>query len=95
MVVWLTMGAAALVGRPDEHGDVELGFMVLPGFAAHCFAGEIVSTLSGWALSQGARRVIAYFDEADAASAHDLLRSGFSDTREPLYPGVARWALAA
>jgi ribosomal-protein-alanine N-acetyltransferase len=89
------VGAAALVGRPDDEGDVELGFGFLPEYAAQGLAAEIVQTLSSWALMNGARRVIAYFDEADDASAHELRESGFKDTREPPYPGVARWALAA
>lgn len=89
------IGIAALIGRPDDDGDVELAFGLMPEFRGRGYGGETVRALAAWALSNGARRVIAHLDAEDVHAAHTLERSGFVDTGEPPYPGVARWALAA
>ena len=89
------IGAAALIGRPDEDGDVELAFGLLPEFRGRGFGAEAVRALAAWALANGARRVIVHLDAEDAFAARTLEKTGFFDTREPPYPGVARWARAA
>lgn len=87
------VGIAALIGRPDESGDVELAFGLLPEFRGRGYGEEAVRALSGWAFANGARRVIAHLDAEDAHAAQTLAQSGFSDTGEPPYPGVACWAI--
>lgn len=87
------VGIAALIGRPDEDGDVELAFGLLPEFRGRGFAQETMRALSAWAFANGARRVLVHLDAEDAHAARTLASSGFADTREPPYPGVARWAL--
>lgn len=89
------VGIAALIGRPDEDGDVELAFGLLPEFRGRGYGSETVRTLSAWAFANGARRVIVHVDAEDAHAARTLARNGFADTCEPPYPGVARWALSA
>lgn len=89
------VGIAALIGRPDEDGEVELAFGLLPEFRGRGFGGETVRALASWAFKNGATRVIAYLDAEDTGAAHTLAREGFADTGEPPYPGVARWALSA
>ena len=89
------IGIAALIGRPDEEGDVELAFGLLPEFRGRGFGGQTIRALSAWAFANGAKRVIAYLDAEDIHAAHTLAKSGFADTGEPPYPGVARWARAA
>lgn len=89
------VGIAALIGRPDEDGDVEVAFGLLPEFRGRGFGGEAVRALSAWAFENGAKRVIAHLDAEDTHAAHTLARNGFADTGEPPYPGVARWALSA
>jgi len=89
------LGIAALIGRPDEDGDVEFAFGLLPEFRGRGYGGEAVRALAGWAFANGAKRVLAHLDAEDAHAAHALARSGFADTGEPPYPGVSRWALAA
>jgi RimJ/RimL family protein N-acetyltransferase len=89
------LGIAALIGRPDDAGDVELAFGLLPEFRGRGYGGETVRTLAAWAFANGAKRVIAHLDAEDVHAAHTLARNGFADTGEPPYPGVARWALAA
>lgn len=89
------VGIAALIGRPDEIGDVELAFGLLPEFRGRGFGAETVRTLATWGLANGARRVIAHLDAEDTGAAHTLAKSGFADTGEQEYPGVARWAMSA
>lgn len=89
------VGAAALIGRPDEDGDVELAFGVSPEFKGRGYSAEAVKALSNWALKHGARRVLAHLDAEDGIAVRTLATSGFSDTFETPYPGVARWALSA
>jgi [ribosomal protein S5]-alanine N-acetyltransferase len=89
------LGIAALIGRPDDDGDVELAFGLLPEFRGRGFGGDAVRALTAWAFANSARRVIVHLDAEDMNAARSLEKSGFSDTREPPYPGVARWALSA
>jgi RimJ/RimL family protein N-acetyltransferase len=89
------IGIAALVGRPDDDGDVELAFGLLPEFRGRGFGGETVRALAAWGFANGAKRVIAHLDAEDTSAAHTLAKNGFADTGEPPYPGVARWALRA
>jgi RimJ/RimL family protein N-acetyltransferase len=89
------IGAAALIGRPDEEGDVELAFGVTPEFKGYGYSGEAIRALSHWALANGAKRVLAHLDAEDGIVAQTLRTSGFFVTCEPPYPGVARYALAA
>lgn len=89
------VGIAALIGRPDDDGEVELAFGLLPEFRGRGYAQETVRALARWALSNGARRVVVHLDAEDAHAARTLAQSGFADTFEPPYPGVARWAMTA
>jgi len=89
------VGIAALIGRPDEDGDVELAFGLLPEFRGRGYGGGAVAALAGWALANGATRVHSHVDAEDAHAAQMLAKSGFVDTRTPPYPGVACWALSA
>ena len=89
------VGLAALIGRPDEDGEVELAFGLVGDFKHQGYGEEAVRALASWALAQGARRVIAHLDAEDRFAALPLAESGFSDTGEAPYPGVARWALKA
>jgi len=89
------LGLAALIGRPDVDGDVELAFGLLPEFRGRGYGGRTVRALSRWAFASGAQRVIAHLDSEDVNAAHTLANNGFADTGEPPYPGVARWALSA
>ncbi|MBX3428095.1 MAG: GNAT family N-acetyltransferase [Hyphomonadaceae bacterium] len=90
------VGIAALIGRPDEDtGDVELAFGLLPEFRGRGYGSETIRVLASWAFANGAKRVIAHLDAEDASAASTLAKNGFVDTRDPPYPGVARWALSA
>lgn len=89
------VGFAILAGRPDFDGEVELGFGLAPEARGQGLAGEAVKVLVEWGLAHGATRVVAHFDAADQSIKNTLSKTGFVDTSEQPYPGVARWALAA
>ena len=89
------VGVAALIGRPDEDGDVELAFGIVSEFKGRGFSGEAVQALSNWAIQHGAKRVVVHLDAEDAGATRVLEKNGFVDTREQAYPGVARWAREA
>jgi [ribosomal protein S5]-alanine N-acetyltransferase len=89
------VGIAALIGRPDEDGDVELAFGLLSDFRGRGYGGDVVRALSAWAFANAAKRVIVHLDAEDVRTARTLAKNGFADTFEPPYPGVARWAIAA
>lgn len=89
------VGIAALIGRPDEDGDVELAFGLLPEFRGRGYASETVRSLVGWAFANGAKRVVVHLDAEDMGAAQALAKNGFADIGERPYPGVARWALSA
>jgi RimJ/RimL family protein N-acetyltransferase len=88
-------GLAALIGRPDDDGDVELAFGLTPDMKGRGLGQATIKALASWALANGARRVVVHLDAEDLFTARTLQKSGFADTNEPPYPGVARWALAA
>ncbi len=89
------VGIAALIGRPDDDGDVELAFGLTPEYRGRGYGGETIRALSSWAFKSGARRVISHLDAEDVHAAHTLAKIGFADTGQAPYPGVARWALSA
>ncbi len=89
------IGIVALIGRPDEDGDVELAFGMVADYKGASIGVGAVGLALRWALANGARRVIAHFDAEDLGAAAVIEENGFSDTYEPPYPGVARWALSA
>ncbi len=89
------VGIAALIGRPDEDGEVELAFGLLPEFRGRGYGGETIRALATWGFANGAKRVIAHLDAEDINAASTLAKNGFADTGEPPYPGVARWARSA
>lgn len=89
------VGIGALIGRPDDVGDVELAFGLLPEFRGQGYGAETIRGLAGWAFANGARRVIVHLDAENTHAAHALEKNGFADTGQPPYPGVACWALSA
>jgi RimJ/RimL family protein N-acetyltransferase len=86
-------GAAALIGRPDFDGEVELAFGLCPEVQGNGYAGETIAALSAWALEHGAERVVVHIAEDHVSGARALMRNGFVDAKRPPYPGVSRWVL--
>jgi [ribosomal protein S5]-alanine N-acetyltransferase len=86
------IGAAALIGRPDLDGEVELGFGVLVAHQGRGFASETVAALSAWAFDNGAARVVAHVAEGHESGERALRSNGFNQELEMPYPGVALFA---
>lgn len=83
-----------MIGRPDDDGDVELAFGLMPEARGKGFGAETLRALAAWGFENGAKRVISHLDAEDPIAAHTLQKIGFADTRQPPYPGVAKWALS-
>jgi RimJ/RimL family protein N-acetyltransferase len=75
----LAVGDAGFHGPPDEHGEVEIGYALVPAARGAGLAGEATRLLVDWARAQpGVRSVIARVDPANEASRRLLERLGFA-----------------
>lgn len=64
---------------PDEHGDVSLGFGIVPGARGQGYASEALAGMLGWALGRPEiRRVHADTDLINLASQHVLAGAGMT-----------------
>jgi RimJ/RimL family protein N-acetyltransferase len=83
----LAVGDAGFFGPPGDDGEVEIGYALVPGARGCGLAGEAVSLLAGWALSQpGVRALTARVEPDNAASVRLLDRLGFvADGRSEQY----------
>jgi RimJ/RimL family protein N-acetyltransferase len=84
------VGACGFFGPPDDLGQVELGFTVLPAFRGRGHATEMVEALVAHALAQpGVQRITAHARAQDRPTLAVLLRSGFATVAQP-EPGLLR-----
>jgi RimJ/RimL family protein N-acetyltransferase len=78
----LVVGDAGFHGPPNEAGEVEIGYGLVPAARGEGLATEAVRLLTRWATAQeGVRAVIAQVDEANEfaeRSEHLLRRLGFA-----------------
>ncbi len=88
------VGAAGLIGPPDLEGETELGFGMLDEFRGRGLGALAVAALTRWALSHGARTVVAHVPADQENGLRALRDNGFSAEPAP-YPGVARYVRAA
>jgi [ribosomal protein S5]-alanine N-acetyltransferase len=96
--IWLIMapaddsldGDAGFNGPPDERGQVETAFTVMPHFRNRGYASEAVRALVDWALGQpGVTAVIASCDPGNIASQRVLSRAGLSTSGQTIE--AERW----
>ena len=74
----VVVGAADFKGRPDENGEVEIGYGLGNEFEHKGYMTEAVKAMCGWAFSQeGVRQVTAETDKQGTASQRVLKRCGF------------------
>ena len=74
----LAVGDAGFFGPPGADGEVEIGYALVPRARGSGLAGEAVSLLADWALSQpGVRALTARVEADNAASLRLLDRLGF------------------
>lgn len=72
------VGAAGFFGLPNEEGDAEIGFSIMPAWRGQGYATELVGALLSWAFDDPrVRRVLAHTTAQNAASCKVLEKSGF------------------
>jgi RimJ/RimL family protein N-acetyltransferase len=70
-------GSAGFVGKPNEHGEIELGYGIHPAFRNRGYASEAARALVDWGLTQpGVERVLATCDAENHASIRVLEKTG-------------------
>lgn len=88
---WLTVlkaecfgaGLIGFKGVPDQHGEVEIGYGIDPGFRRKGYTTEAASTLIAWALNQpSCFAVTAWSDKDNRASARVLEKVGMTLSKE-------------
>jgi ribosomal-protein-alanine N-acetyltransferase len=84
------VGSAGFVGRPNEDGEVELGYGIVEEHRNRGYATEAAGTLAAWALGQpGVERIVARSEIANDASTRVLEKIGL--TRAGVEGTLARW----
>ena len=84
------VGSAGFVGRPNERGEVELGYGILEGHRNRGYATEAARALVAWALTQpNVEQVVARSERSNDASNRVLEKLGL--TRVRAEGGEARW----
>jgi [ribosomal protein S5]-alanine N-acetyltransferase len=84
------VGSAGFVGRPNERGEVELGYGILEGHRNRGYATEAARALVAWALAQpNVEEVVARSERSNDASNRVLEKLGLTRVRTD--GGQARW----
>jgi RimJ/RimL family protein N-acetyltransferase len=90
------VGAAGYLGPPDEQGQVEIGYSILPAWQAQGYATEITRALVDRALADADVRLVLAHTQADNHGSIKVLeRCGFTRTGEGSEPGSLRFELAS
>jgi RimJ/RimL family protein N-acetyltransferase len=88
----LAVGDAGFHGPPDEDGEVEIGYALVPAARGNGLAAEATGLLVAWARAQpGVRRVAARVEPANEPSRRLLERLGFA--RDGERGGLDRYVL--
>jgi RimJ/RimL family protein N-acetyltransferase len=88
------VGDAGFHGPPDEHGEVEIGYALVPAARGNGLAAEATQLLVEWARAQpGVRSVVAHVDASNGPSRRLLERLGF--VRDGERRGLDRFILAS
>jgi ribosomal-protein-alanine N-acetyltransferase len=75
------IGSVGFHGRPNEDGQVEIGYHVEPGFRRRGFATEAVRALLAWAAAEhGITRFRASVAPSNEPSLAVVMRLGFRQT---------------
>lgn len=88
------VGAGGFLGPPNERGEVEIGFSIVPNWYGQGLATELVCALVGRALADsGVQKIIAHTTEQNQASCKVLKKSGFRLIGNGMLPGSIRFEL--
>jgi len=94
----LVIGSAAFKGPPDDAGEVEIAYGIVPDYQGRGYATEAASALVSFAFESGrVNQVRAHTLPAANASTRVLTKCGFKYTGEIVDPEdglVWRWELA-
>jgi RimJ/RimL family protein N-acetyltransferase len=91
----VVVGNAAFVGPPNDEGEVELAYGVVPSFEGRGYATQAASALTEFALADDSvNTVIAHTLPESNASTRILEKNGFTFAREFEHPDdglIWRW----
>ena len=74
----LIIGSAGYIGKPDEKGNIEIGFGIVPSRRGKGFCNEAVNALIKWGLSRDeVNGIIARCDKSNIASRKTIEKLGF------------------
>lgn len=71
------VGRIGFHSRPDEAGDVEVGYSTAPAWRRRGIAGEALRGLLAWGAAHGARRCLASIRPDNVASQRTIAPLGF------------------
>ena len=75
------VGDLCIVGEPNEHGEIEIGYGTYEEFQGRGFMTEMVAGMIGWAKTQpGVKAIVASTDKSNIASFKVLQKNGFVQT---------------
>ncbi len=79
----MLVGAGGYLGPPNEKGEVEIGFSIMPSSQGHGYATEMAKALVLNALRDiRVQRIIAHTTPDNIASVNVLMKSGFRYVRD-------------
>ena len=74
----LIIGSAGYIGKPDQEGNIETGFGIIPSRREKGFCNESVKALLEWGLRQDeVNGIIARCDKSNIASRKTIVKLGF------------------
>jgi NADH dehydrogenase [ubiquinone] 1 alpha subcomplex assembly factor 7 len=85
------IGICGFKGRPDESGQVEIGYSIVPARQRSGFASEAVAALSGWCKERGARSIVGETFPDLVGSVRVMEKNGFFFVGEGSEPGTVRY----
>ena len=72
------IGSAGYIGKPDNEGNIEIGFGIIPSKRGKGFCSESVKALLQWGLSHNdVKCIIARCDKSNIASRKTIQKLGF------------------
>jgi [ribosomal protein S5]-alanine N-acetyltransferase len=88
------IGGAGFKGPPNDAGEVEVGYSILPGYQRLGYATEAVTALIAWSVQHGAvQRVVAHTLLDGHASQRVLTKLGFTHAGPGAESGTIRHVL--
>jgi ribosomal-protein-alanine N-acetyltransferase len=90
----MLIGSIGFMGAPNDAGDVEIGYSVLPQHQSQGYASEMAGGLIGWAFEHSSvHRVLAHTTADNLGSVGVLRKLGFTAIGQGSDPASIRFAL--